>query len=83
VLRWNGSGSFSPGRELSLAIRAADKVLDSENISRDRSVHHASPSNDSRSSDAVAALHQRHLVPLIFAPHAVDLAARLVPLPAN
>lgn len=40
------------------------------------------PGNDSRFSAAVAALYQRHLVPLIFAPYAVDIAARLSSLRA-
>ena len=38
------------------------------------------PTNDSRFSDAVAALYQDLLVPLIFAPYAADLAARVAPL---
>lgn len=38
------------------------------------------PSNDSRFSDAVAALYQDLLVPLIFAPYAADIAGRLAPL---
>ena len=38
------------------------------------------PSNDPCFSDAVAALYQDLLVPLIFAPYAVDLVARLAPL---
>ncbi|MEW5834316.1 MAG: methyltransferase domain-containing protein [Pseudomonadota bacterium] len=38
------------------------------------------PSNASRFSDAVAALYQDILVPLIFAPYATDLVARLAPL---
>jgi SAM-dependent methyltransferase len=38
------------------------------------------PSNDTRFSDAVAVLYQDLLVPLIFAPYATDLAARLAPL---
>ena len=38
------------------------------------------PTNDSRFSDAVAALYQDLLVPLIFAPYAADLVARLAPL---
>ncbi|WP_049623039.1 class I SAM-dependent methyltransferase [Frateuria defendens] len=36
--------------------------------------------NDIRFGDAIAALYQDHLVPLIFAPYAVDLVARLAPL---
>lgn len=38
------------------------------------------PSNASRFSDAVAALYQDLLVPLIFEPYAADLVARLAPL---
>lgn len=38
------------------------------------------PGNDNRFSDAVAALYQELLVPLIFAPYAADLVARLAPL---
>ncbi|SEI44442.1 class I SAM-dependent methyltransferase [Frateuria terrea] len=38
--------------------------------------------NDIRFGDAVAACYQKHLVPLIFAPYAVDLAARLARVPA-
>lgn len=37
--------------------------------------------NDTRFGDAVAAFYQQHLVPLIFAPYAVDLAARIVRVP--
>ena len=38
------------------------------------------PSSDARFSDAVAALYQDLLVPLIFAPYATDLVRRLAPL---
>jgi SAM-dependent methyltransferase len=41
------------------------------------------PANDLGFGDAVAAFYQRHLVPLIFAPYAADLAARLVTQPAR
>jgi len=37
--------------------------------------------NDTRFGDAVAAFYQQHLVPLIFAPYAVDLAARIARVP--
>lgn len=40
------------------------------------------PGNDARFDDAVAALYQSLLVPLIFEPYAVDLAVRLACLPA-
>ena len=40
----------------------------------------SAPSNASRFSDAVAALYQDLLVPLIFEPYAADLVARLTPL---
>ncbi|HET6807129.1 MAG TPA: methyltransferase domain-containing protein [Frateuria sp.] len=41
------------------------------------------PANDLGFGDAVAAFYQRHLVPLIFAPYAADLATRLMAQPVQ